>query len=73
MRGTTAVDGIISGFDTTAIINELMSARQAAVTRLQSRQADYTNKLTAWEAVNTSLLALKTPFPRLRPVATHRC
>jgi len=60
VRGTTAVDGIISGFDTTAIINELMSARQAAVTRLQSRQADYTNKLTAWEAVNTSLLALKT-------------
>lgn len=60
MRGTTAVDGIISGFDTTAIINELMSARQAAVIQLQSRRADYASKLTAWEAVNASLLALKT-------------
>jgi flagellar hook-associated protein 2 len=60
MRGATSVDGIISGFDTSAIITRLMSARQAALTQLQDRQTSLSAKAAAWQAINTSLLALKT-------------
>jgi flagellar hook-associated protein 2 len=56
--GTTSIDGLISGFDTTNIVSQLIEIERAPITRLQAQQTDYTNRLTALRDLNTRLLAL---------------
>lgn len=57
--GTTSIDGIISGFNTTDIVSQLVEIERAPISRLQEQQTDYTNRLTALRELNTRLLALQ--------------
>jgi flagellar hook-associated protein 2 len=59
MAGTASISGIISGLDTASILDKLKTAASAPITRLQNQQTQIKNKLTAWQNVNTRLLAFK--------------
>lgn len=65
-----SISGIISGMDTDTIISKLTAFAQKPITLLQNQQTDATNKLTAWQAINTRLLALKIKADALaKPVS----
>ncbi|MFF1632367.1 flagellar filament capping protein FliD [Leifsonia sp. NPDC058248] len=53
-----AVDGLISGLDTTSLINSLMQAEAIPQTLLKSKVTDSTTYITAMQALNTKVAAL---------------
>jgi flagellar hook-associated protein 2 len=55
-----AIDGIFSGLNTTEIINTIIQAERAKQNVYLARQAEYTQKLTSWQTINSYLLAFKT-------------
>jgi len=55
-----AIDGIFSGLNTTEIINSIIEAERAKQNVYLARQAEYTQKLTSWQTINSYLLAFKT-------------
>ena len=59
MPGTASISGIVSGMNTDEIIAKLMELERVPVTRLEARKARLTSKLTAWQDMNTRILALK--------------
>ncbi len=59
MPGTTSIGGLASGLDTQNIVKQLVELERAPITRLQSRKAKLNAQLTAWQEVNTRILALK--------------
>jgi flagellar hook-associated protein 2 len=56
----SAIDGLVSGLDTTSIINNLMSVEARPQTLLKSRLSDTQAKATAYRAVNTRFDAIRT-------------
>jgi flagellar hook-associated protein 2 len=54
-----AIDGIISGMDTTKIIETMLKIDQQQVDIYTSRQTEHTNKLTSWQSINALLLGFK--------------
>jgi flagellar hook-associated protein 2 len=54
-----SISGIVSGLDTTSIISKLQAYAQKPIDLLTTQQTDATSKLTAWQDLNTRLLALK--------------
>lgn len=54
-----SISGIISGMDTDTIISKLVAFAQKPIALLQDQQAAAMAKLTAWQGINTRLLALK--------------
>jgi flagellar hook-associated protein 2 len=70
MAGSIAVDGLASGFDTTAMIDKMLSVEQRSVTLLATRQQRANNQLAAFQALNTKLLAVLTDARSIsRPAA----
>lgn len=67
-----SVDGIMSGLNTTEILSKLMEVERQPVKRLQTRQAEATNRLTAFRDANARLLALKTQADVLKGSDTMR-
>lgn len=59
MAGAGSIDGIVSGMNTTSIIDAIMKVEHRQVDLYEARQAEYIQKLTAWQTVNTYLLAFK--------------
>lgn len=59
MAGTASISGVVSGMKTDEIIAKLMELAQAPVQRMQVRKAALTSQLTAWQVMNTRVLALK--------------
>jgi flagellar hook-associated protein 2 len=57
--GTTFLDGLASGLDTTSIINQLSAIRSQSVTRLQSRKSSLENKLAVYQRLNALLASAK--------------
>jgi flagellar hook-associated protein 2 len=55
-----SIDGITTGLDTTAIINQLMLVERQPVTRLQSQQSKDDSKIAAWKAISTALDKVRT-------------
>jgi flagellar hook-associated protein 2 len=55
-----AIDGIISGLDTTKIIDTMMKMDQRQVDLYTERQTNQTNKLTSWKSIEALLVAFKT-------------
>ena len=55
-----SIDGLISGINTTSIIDSLIKIDHQQVDIYTQQQAAYTNKLTAWQSINSYLLAVKT-------------
>ncbi|GAA3043450.1 flagellar filament capping protein FliD [Actinokineospora globicatena] len=55
----TSVDGLVTGLDTTSIISQLMSLEAAPQTRLKSKVSDQQKLTTAYQAINTRMLAVQ--------------
>src|SRR3954462_644322 len=55
-----ALDGLVTGLNTSDIINQLMSVERQPLLRLQARQADYDARVTAWNDISSSLAGLRT-------------
>ncbi|MCS7235364.1 MAG: flagellar filament capping protein FliD [Armatimonadota bacterium] len=56
---TLSVDGLVSGLNTTEVINKLLEIERAPVRKLQARKGDADAKLSAWRALNSKLAALE--------------
>lgn len=55
---TSTIDGLVSGLDTTSLINSLMQVEAAPQTLLKTKQDSTTKVLTALQALNTKVAAL---------------
>jgi flagellar hook-associated protein 2 len=60
MASFGSIDGIISGIDTTSIIDSIIELEHKKVDVYLARQAEYAQKLTTWQTINSFLLAFKT-------------
>ncbi len=69
---TASISGVVSGLDTDSILAKLRAVEQTAVSRLQHQQSAVSAKLSAWQAFNTKLLALKTAASGLALANTFR-
>jgi flagellar hook-associated protein 2 len=56
----SVVDGIVSGLDTTSVINQLMSLERAPIARLEAKQKDLDRKLQAWNDIQRAAGTLRT-------------
>jgi len=57
--GTTSVDGLISGLDTTAIIKSLADVRRRPITLLNDRIAERTTAYTSYQSLAGQVLSLQ--------------
>lgn len=55
-----SVDGIISGLDTTSLINALLSTEAAPQRLLSAKRTHAESQVTAWQSLNTKIAALAT-------------
>ncbi|MGQ0720047.1 MAG: flagellar filament capping protein FliD [Candidatus Eiseniibacteriota bacterium] len=62
---TNFIAGIVSGLDTTALIDALVTSRSGPVLLLQQRQAQKTAQLSAWKSFEAILVSLKVETDRL--------
>lgn len=60
MGGTSVVSGLSSGIDWRDILDQLKAAEYKRVELIQDRRKTYTDRLSAWQTINTKLLAFKT-------------
>ena len=60
MSGTSVVSGLSSGIDWRDILDQLKAVEYKRVELLQDRRKTYEDRLSAWQAINTKLLAFKT-------------
>ena len=60
MPGTASISGVVSGLKTDEIIAKLLELEGASVRRLEAKKAALQTKLTAWQDLNTRVLALQT-------------
>ena len=65
---TTAVSGLGSGIDTTAIINALMTVNGQTKTNLQTQQTANNTKISDYQDLNTKMLALQSAARSLQGV-----
>ena len=68
MSGTASIGGIISGLNTEDILSKLEAVAKVPVLRLESQKARLSAKLSAWQEVNSRLLALKE---KASPLSYH--
>ena len=55
-----AINGLVSGIDTTSVINALMMAYEQPQVDLQSQQTALQAQITDWQSLNSKLAALQT-------------
>lgn len=60
MAGTSMVSGLASGLDWQKIIEQLRAVEHKRIDLIENRKKTYADKLSAWQAINTKLLSLKT-------------
>ncbi len=60
-----SIDGLVSGLDTTSIIEGLVSLQQSQVDRLNSRKDEILVKQTAFQGIEARLLSLRSTMGRL--------
>lgn len=63
--GTSSVSGLVSGFDTDSIIEKMIEVAGAAKDTLTAKETTEKSKLTAWQTINTDLLAVETKISAL--------
>jgi flagellar hook-associated protein 2 len=68
--GLLSIDGLISGLNTTDIINQLLEVERIPITRLEERKSRYEQKIALWQEANTKLLALQTAASSLASEST---
>lgn len=65
-----SVDGLVSGMDTTAVIQQLLQLERMPQVRLEQKQKAYEAKVAAYQSVNTKLLALQSAADALTKTDT---
>jgi flagellar hook-associated protein 2 len=55
----SSIDGLVSGLDTTSLINQLMAAERAPQDRLKAQVTRAQNVIKAYQALNTRLAAVR--------------
>ena len=55
---TFNVGGLVSGLDTNAIVAQLVELERIPIYQMESKQATYEQKDSAWQTINTRLSAL---------------
>jgi flagellar hook-associated protein 2 len=60
-----SIDGLVSGFDTSTIVESLLQFQQAQVDKFNARKAEITTKQTAFKGIEAQLLTLRTSMGRL--------
>jgi len=55
-----SIEGIISGFNTTELINAIIKAESKSVDLVALRKTDQTNQLTTWSSIEALLVSLKS-------------
>ncbi|KKL70820.1 hypothetical protein LCGC14_2101070, partial [marine sediment metagenome] len=66
MAGTSSVGGLISGLDTATIINQLISVSARRIDVVVFNQTTHSDKLTAFQSLNTQLLDFKSKAKTLK-------
>ena len=66
MPGTSSVGGLISGLDTATIINQLISVSRRRIAVVVNNQIEQSDKLTAFQSLNTQLLDFKSKAKTLK-------
>lgn len=59
------IDGIVSGFDTSSIIESLLGFQQKQIDTFNSRKAEVTTKQTSFKGIEAQLLTLQGSLSRL--------
>lgn len=67
---SVASPGIASGLDVNGIITKLMALEQRPLTKLDTKEADYNAKLTAYGSIKGALSGLQTAAKALTAVST---
>ena len=62
---TTSIDGLVSGLDTTSVINQLMSIERQPVTLMQTRQSSFNAEASAWGDIGSKIATLRTALDGL--------
>lgn len=60
MSVNTSIDGLVSGLDTTSLVNQLLAAERAPQDRLKAQLTRNQNVIKAYQALNTRLAAVRT-------------
>ena len=71
MAGTSSVDGLVSGLDTTTIISQLMSIEKQPQDALKQKQADANTMVSVYQALNTKFAALQSAAQTISRVCRH--
>ncbi|MEK7681804.1 MAG: flagellar cap protein FliD N-terminal domain-containing protein, partial [Chloroflexota bacterium] len=66
MAGPVSVDGLISGLDTKSIIEQLVALQASRVTKLQAKQADQSEKVALFQALQANYLSIRTAAGSLK-------
>ncbi len=69
---TFSVDGLVSGLNTTDIINKLLEVERAPVRRLEARKSEANARLAAWRELNTKLITLEDRAAALVSSLTYK-
>ena len=60
------IGGIISGFDSLSLIDATIEIGRAPIYRMQERQTEITDQISAWQSLNTKMLAFKISCDSLK-------
>ncbi len=66
MLGTSSIGGLISGLDTATVINQLIAVSRRRITAVVNNQTEQSEKLTAFQTLNTQLLDFLTKTKTLK-------
>ena len=58
MSGSISIDGLVTGFSTSEMIDKIMAVERRGVTLLEARQARANTQLAAFRALNSKLLSV---------------
>ncbi len=70
MPGTSTIGGLITGLDTATLIDQLIAISRRRIDLVANNQTTYSNKLGAYQSLNTKLLSFKSKADILRSVDT---
>ncbi|MDR7444106.1 MAG: flagellar filament capping protein FliD [Armatimonadota bacterium] len=69
---TFSVDGLISGLNTTDVINKLLEVERAPIQKLEARKSEANLRLSAWRTLNTKLTTLEERAGALALSSTYQ-
>lgn len=72
MAGTMSIDGLVSGLNTTQLVEQLVSLERAPITHLETRKSKLQAQNDAWREVNSRLYSLRQAALDLQSILTFR-